>query len=68
MPVLDGLDAARALRASEDGDLRLPVLALTGHSGDDARRRCLAAGMDGLVAKPVNGEALMAAIADVLRC
>jgi len=64
MPVLDGYAATRALRAREQaaGSPRLPVIALTAHAiaGDEAK--CLSAGCDRYVAKPVRRETLLAAI------
>jgi PAS domain S-box-containing protein len=52
MPVLDGLAATRALRAREGGE-RLPVLAMTAHAFEEDQRRCLDAGMNGFISKPV---------------
>lgn len=60
MPILDGLEATRQLRvqASAAGRPRVPVVAMTG--GDEAEDgpACLAAGMDGFLAKPFTVEAL----------
>ena len=54
MPVMDGLEAARRIRALE-GDLgRLPIIALTANVQADQVRKCLEAGMDGHVGKPIN--------------
>jgi CheY-like chemotaxis protein len=50
MPVMDGLQAAQALRAAGH---RMPIVGLTGNAGPGDRERCLAAGMNGLLAKPV---------------
>lgn len=69
MPGLDGFDATRRIRAEEDergSRRRLPILALTANALDGARGRCLAAGMDGFVAKPVSREALIGAVDRVL--
>lgn len=57
MPVMDGIDATREIR--RDKRYRtLPIIAMTAHAikGDD--RRCLEAGMDGYVSKPLNPEYL----------
>lgn len=60
MPDLDGLEATRQLRAQAEatGRPRVPVVAMTG--GDEAQDgpACLAAGMDGFLAKPFTVEAL----------
>jgi signal transduction histidine kinase/CheY-like chemotaxis protein/streptogramin lyase len=63
MPVMDGLAAARRIRALEDGgSKRTPILALTAHAMNEDRKRCLEAGMDGYLAKPVEMKELLAAI------
>ena len=54
MPEMNGLEAARLIRAQEKaGEGRLPIIAMTAHAmkGDEAR--CLSAGMDGYVSKPI---------------
>jgi|GEM_PF-1952909 len=64
MPRCDGLEATLAIRASEQarGTPRLPVIALTANAMEDDRRRCLEAGMDGLIPKPLTLEALQTAL------
>ncbi len=56
MPGVDGLEATRRIRAGEAGeDARtLPVLALTAHASREDGERCLAAGMDGWLTKPLD--------------
>jgi CheY-like chemotaxis protein len=65
MPVMDGLDATRAIRNLPQG-AELPILAMTANAFDDERRRCLDAGMDDHVAKPVVAEQLFATLYDWL--
>jgi PAS domain S-box-containing protein len=68
MPEMGGLEATAALRRREQeaGGPRLPVVALTAHAMKGDRERCLAAGMDGYVAKPIRSAELDRVIADVL--
>jgi protein-histidine pros-kinase len=67
MPEMDGFDATRAIRAGEAaGRRRHPIIAMTAHAMKGDRERCLSAGMDGYVAKPVRADQLLAAIDEVL--
>jgi CheY-like chemotaxis protein len=63
MPVLDGLEATRMIRAlfdaaSDPAMRRPPIVALTANAFDDDRRRCLDAGMDDYLAKPFDRDDL----------
>ncbi len=63
MPDMDGLEATRRIRELEDDRLeRVAIIALTAHAKKGDRERCLRAGMDEYVAKPVDGERLEDAI------
>ncbi|MDJ0953392.1 MAG: response regulator [Acidimicrobiia bacterium] len=64
MPGVDGFDATAAIRAEEvlQGIPRTPIIALTGHTTAAERDRCVAAGMDGFLSKPVRPDALFAAV------
>jgi two-component system sensor histidine kinase/response regulator len=63
MPEMGGLEATSAIRAAErDSGKRTPIIALTAHVMAGDREECLAAGMDGFVAKPLRPAELFAAI------
>ncbi len=63
MPEMDGLEATGLIRAREKAaGRRMPILAMTAHAMKSDRERCLAAGMDGYVSKPVRPAELLEAI------
>jgi signal transduction histidine kinase/CheY-like chemotaxis protein len=60
MPIMDGLDATRCIRNREQlTGSHLPIIALTAHAMKGDRERCLEAGMDAYVAKPVQKQELL---------
>jgi PAS domain S-box-containing protein len=62
MPVMDGLDAAQAIRQLDGPRARVPIIALTADAMSGAREECLAAGMDDYITKPINRAGLLAAL------
>jgi CheY-like chemotaxis protein len=65
MPEMDGLETTRRLRRQLPADRQPRVLAMTAHAMSGDRERCLAAGMDGYLSKPVQLADLAAALAAV---
>ncbi len=63
MPEMDGYQAAAAIRVAEGGGRRTPIVALTAGAMKEDQERCLAAGMDDYLAKPVPIADILAAVA-----
>jgi CheY-like chemotaxis protein len=62
MPEMDGFEATQELRRREGNKRHTPVIALTANAMEGSRDRCLAAGMDDFIAKPVRPEDLARAL------
>ena len=60
MPIMDGLEATAAIRKLDDPKkAKLPIIAMTAHAYKSDQERCLAAGMDAYISKPVNRQELI---------
>jgi CheY-like chemotaxis protein len=66
MPVLDGLETTRIIRKNQRWD-RLPIVAMTAHAMNGDRERCLQAGMNSYVSKPVQPAHLVSVIEKLLQ-
>ena len=64
MPVMDGIEATRRIRAQQAPGSGPRIVAMTADVMNDDRDRCLAAGMDGFVPKPIRAESLLAVLED----
>jgi CheY-like chemotaxis protein len=68
MPELDGFEATRAIRVEETvGGQHQPIIAMTAHAMKGDRERCLEAGMDDYVTKPIDSQQLFAVIEKTLQ-
>ncbi|MFY9584917.1 MAG: MHYT domain-containing protein [Candidatus Acidiferrales bacterium] len=66
MPEMDGLEATAAIRAKEKSTGGyIPIIAMTAHTMKGDRERCLAAGMDGYISKPVQAQELFEAVENI---
>ena len=67
MPEMDGFEATRAIRLEEEETGRhIPIVAMTAHAMKGDRERCLDAGMDAYVAKPINKDELLRVLQEVV--
>ena len=68
MPGMDGFETTRAIRSANSGRINpgIPVIAMTGLTGEDDQRRCLESGMDRVLIKPVNSHTLITVIQEFL--
>lgn len=68
MPVMDGCEAAARMRKAFDGGHEIPIVAMTAGVLSGEREKCLAAGMDDYISKPIDSEALRDTLARYLKC
>ena len=66
MPVMDGVEACRAIRENETAGRHIPIIAVTAHALERDRRLCLECGMDGFVTKPISIENLLSELERVV--
>jgi CheY-like chemotaxis protein len=67
MPEIDGFEATRRIRLQEQGsDQHIPIIAMTAHAMKGDRERCIDAGMDGYISKPINAQELCDVIARIM--
>jgi len=67
MPGMDGFEATTAIRAIEKlSEGHIPIVAMTAHALVGDQERCLAAGMDGYVSKPIRTSELFSVIGKIL--
>jgi CheY-like chemotaxis protein len=65
MPEMNGFEATQAIRESEPRNSHVPIYALTAHALAGDRDKCLAGGMDGYIAKPINVDEVLEIVARV---
>jgi CheY-like chemotaxis protein len=66
MPGMDGITAIREIRARGDSKAKLPIIVVTADTAVDLRERCIAAGADAVLFKPVAMDALFEAMGRIL--
>lgn len=66
MPGMDGMEVMRHIRARGDAKARVPIIVVTADTAVDLRERCLAAGADDVLFKPVAMDALFDAMGRIL--
>lgn len=63
MPIMDGFEATKAIRAFSAPWAKIPIIAVTSHASAEDRHRCADAGMDDYVSKPIRKDLLIDALA-----
>ena len=59
MPVMDGYSATKAIRKKETPDQHIPIIAMTANAMKGDREKCLVAGMDDYISKPIQIDKLL---------
>lgn len=67
MPEMDGYEATREIRKSQTSSVRTPIIAVTARAIDGEKERCLGAGMDEFMTKPVDFDALQTVLRKYIR-
>lgn len=67
MPVMNGYDAARAIRAAGGAGADIPIIALTANAFDEDKKQAIAAGMNDHIAKPIDMENALRTINKVIK-
>ena len=68
MPLLNGFEATGAIREKErDRGGHIPIIAMTAHALKEDEERCLAAGMDAYISKPIDFKKSLQVIGDILK-
>lgn len=66
MPIMDGWEATRVLKERENNSgNRIPIVAMTAHAIQGYRERCVEAGMDGYLSKPIRAEELLQQVLEI---
>ena len=67
MPVMDGYEATQKIRSLEDTvHSRVPIIAMTANAFEEDKRKAMASGMDGHLAKPIDMELMTALLKKIL--
>ena len=66
MPIIDGLEATKLIRVSMGSDAHLPIIGLTADATPQAHKRCIEAGMDAVIHKPISVAMVRSILNDVM--